>query len=284
MRYRRFGMSDFQVSALSFGCMRLPTIEGGAVDEPEAIRMIRHAVDSGVNYFDTAYMYHGGQSERVLGKALRDGYRERVKVATKLPHSQVHEPADFDRIFDEQMARLGVERVDFYLLHNAIGTGWDRIRDLGYVPWAERQVRSGRIGHLGFSCHDRLPGLKHIVDDYDGWAMVQVQYNYMDVENQAGTEGVRYAASKGLGVVVMEPLLGGRLANPPSGVQGVFDRAPVRRAPAEWALRWLWDQPEVSTALSGMSTFLQLEENLASAEASDSCALTAAEQAVIAAA
>jgi uncharacterized protein len=188
MRYRRFGRLDFQVSALSFGCMRLPTVgNGDQIDEPEAIRMIRHAVDSGVNYFDTAYMYHGGQSERVLGRALRDGYRERVRIATKLPHGRVTEPADFDHIFEEQLARLGVDRVDFYLLHNAIGVGWDRIRDLGYIPWAERQVRAGRIGHLGFSCHDRFPGLKHIIDDYDNWALVQVQYNYMDIENQAGT-------------------------------------------------------------------------------------------------
>jgi uncharacterized protein len=285
MQYRRFGRSDFRVSALGFGAMRLPTLgESAQIDEPEAIRMIRHAIDNGVNYLDTAYPYHGGNSERVVGKALKDGYRERIRLATKMPVGQVQNAADFDRIFDEQLAKLDVAKVDFYLLHGlgVRGRSWGRVRDLGVIAWAEKQIAAGRIGALGFSFHADTAEFKHIVDGYDNWALAQVQYNFMDVKNQAGTEGVKYAAARGIPIVVMEPLLGGSLATPSDFAQAIYDAAPAKRTPVDWALQWVWDQPEVSTVLSGMSTFQQVVENLASADRSEIGSFTADDQAIIA--
>jgi predicted aldo/keto reductase-like oxidoreductase len=283
MRYRNFGTLDFQVSALGFGCMRLPTIgdEYENIDEEEATRMVRHAIDQGVNYLDTAYPYHGGNSERFLGRALQDGYRDKVKLATKLPCWLVEGPGDFDRLLDEQLERLQVDYVDFYLLHGLRTSRWVKVRDFGVMDWAEGALADGRFKHLAFSFHGETDLLKEIVDYYDRWSMVQVQYNYMDIENQAGTEGVRYAASKGLAVVVMEGLLGGRLVDPPAQVEELFSSAPVKRTPVEWALHWLWSQPEVSTVLSGMSTMEQVEQNLASADASGVGTLTSAELAIV---
>jgi predicted aldo/keto reductase-like oxidoreductase len=276
MRYRRFGSLDFEVSALGFGCMRLPTLSDDTadIDEADAMRMVRYAIDQGVNYVDTAYPYHGGNSERFLGRALQDGYRERVKLATKLPCWLVNGPEDFDRLLDEQLERLQAEYVDFYLLHGLRTARWVKVRDFGVIDWAERAMANGRFQHLAFSFHGDTELLKEIVDYYDGWSMCQVQYNYMDIENQAGTEGVRYAASKGLAIVVMEGLLGGRLVDPPEQIQAIWDSAQKERTPADWALQWLWNQPEISTVLSGMSTMEQVEENLASADGSGLGTLT----------
>ncbi|MHB0877471.1 MAG: aldo/keto reductase [Anaerolineae bacterium] len=269
MQYRQFGKLGWQASALGFGCMRLPTLGSyGNVDEPQAIRMIHHAIDRGVNYLDTGYSYHEGNSERVLGQALRDGYREKAKVATKLPMWQVETAADPERLLNEQLQRLGVEQIDVYLFHGIRQARWDTIQRLDLLRWAERAVADGRVGALGFSFHDSLDLFKTVVDAYDSWAMCQVLYNYMDTERQAGTAGVRYAAAKGLAVVVMEPLMGGNLVNPPPEVQTIWDSAPVKRTPADWALQWLWHQPEVAVALSGMSTMAQVDENVASAERS----------------
>ena len=276
MQYRPFGTLDFRVSALGFGCMRLPIVGGEpkAVDEPLAIAMIRRAIDAGVNYVDTAHGYHGGNSERVLAKALRDGYREKVRIATKLPTWAVKEPGDFDRLLDEQRERLEVERIDFYLLHNLQARFWPPVRDLGVRDWLDRARADGRVGEVGFSFHDSFAWLAEIVDAYDGWTVCQLQYNYVNERVQAGTRGVKYAADKGLAVVVMEPLLGGCLASPPEAIQAIFDAAPQQRTPADWALQWVWNQPEVAVALSGMSTMEQVEQNLASAAASGVGSLT----------
>ena len=266
MQYRPFGQkADFQVSALGFGCMRLPVLkeEGRPIDEPLAIAMIRYAIDHGVNYVDTAYGYHGGQSERVLGKALQDGYRDKVTLATKLPVWNVKEAADFDRLLDEQREKLQTERVDCYLLHSLNKTHWPKMRDLGILDWLPKAQADGRIGHIGFSFHDDTEVLIDIIDGYDGWAFCQIQYNYMNEDVQAGTKGLQYAASKGLAVVIMEPLLGGLLANPPDAVRAVWDEAPQPWSPAAWALHWLWNKPEVSVVLSGMSTMDQTVENVA---------------------
>lgn len=283
MQFRKFGQSGWSVSALGFGCMRLPTGEGlgnmlsGEVVEKEAIEMIRYAIDRGVNYVDTAYLYHLGRSEVVVGRALSDGYRDRVRLATKLPVWMVREAADFDRFLSEQLERLSCERVDYYLLHGLGRKSWKTVLELDLLSKAEAAVRSGRVARIGFSFHDDYDCFKEIVDAYEGWSMCLLQYNYMDTENQAGTRGVRYAASRGLAVAVMEPLLGGSLAGPPDDVRKIFDDFEVQRSPAEWALHWLWSQPEVSVVLSGMSSMAQVRENIESADASRMGLLGAAE-------
>ena len=278
MRYRRFGITGWSPSALGFGCMRLPVLgEPQNIDEPLAIRMIRRAVDAGVNYVDTAYPYHGGNSEVLVGKALGDGYREKVKLATKMPSWLVKETSDFDRFFDEQLARLRTDRIELYLLHALGRERWDHMRRLGIQEWAERQVKRGRIHWLGFSFHDELSAFTKIVDSWDRWTFAMILYNYASENVQAGTRGLRHAAGRGLAVVVMEPLMGGNLVTPPPAVQAVWESAPVKRNPADWALQWVWSKPEVSVVLSGMSTMEQVEENLVSADRSSPGLLTPAE-------
>ena len=283
MQYRKFGKLDWRVSALGFGCMRLPTVgeDSKNIDEPEATRMLRYAIDHGVNYVDTAYPYHGGNSERVVGRVLKDGYREKVRLATKLPCWEVKVSEDFDRLLNEQLEKLQTDHIDFYLLHALNKKSWDKVRDLDVLKWAEGVIAGGRIGHLGFSFHDEYQVFQEILDAYDGWAFCQIQYNYMDIENQAGTKGLEYAVSKGLAVVIMEPLLGGKLVNPPDPIQALWDTAANKRAPADWALQWLWSQPEVSVVLSGMSAMEQVEQNVVSAGASTIKALTSEELALI---
>jgi len=279
MQYRRFGKLDWEVSVLGFGAMRLPLVdkETGKVDEPEAKRMMRYAVDHGVNYIDTAYPYHEGQSEVIVGNTLKDGYREKVKVATKLPVWLVEDEAGFDRHLNEQLERLQIEKIDFYLLHGLNSLSWPKVRDMGVIRWAEGAMADGRFDYLSFSFHDNFETFKQIVDDYDNWAMAQVQYNYMDVDYQAGRRGVEYAANKGLAVVVMEPLRGGWLAKAPGPVAEVWESATQKRSAVEWALLWVWNQPEVSLALSGMSTMEQVVENVAIADRARPGILTAEE-------
>ena len=278
MKYRKFGKLDWQVSALGFGAMRLPILneDYAKIDEAQAIPMIRYAVDHGVNYIDSAWGYHRGMSEVIAEKALRDGYHEKVKVATKLPCPDVQTAADFDRLLNEQLGRLN-SKIDFYLLHGLNKIQWAKVRDLGVLKWAERQQADGRIGYLGFSFHDNFDVFKEIIDAYDNWMLAQIQYNFMDEKNQAGTKGLEYAHKKGLAVVVMEPIRGGRLARPPEKVVQLWQSAPVQRTPVEWALRWVWNHLEVSTVLSGMGSMQQVVENVASAEHSQPHNLTADE-------
>jgi len=275
---------DWEASVLGFGCLRFPTIGGdnAVIDEPEAARMVRWAIDHGVNYVDTAYPYHGGNSERFVGRALRDGYREKVRLATKLPCWRVESYQDFDRYLNEQLQRLQTDHIDFYLLHALGKDSWSKMRDLGVLRWIESPLADGRIGHLGFSFHDSYEVFTEIVDAHDGWTFCQIQYNYMDVEEQAGTRGLEYAASKGLALVIMEPIRGGRLANAPAPVHELWDTAPTKRTPADWALQWIWNHPDVSVALSGMSTMEQARQNVASADASGPNTLTEQELALIA--
>ena len=282
MQYRNFGKLDWKVSALGFGCMRLPILGGdsAAIDEPEATRMVRFAIDHGVNYIDTAYPYHGGNSELFVGRLLKGGYRDKVRLATKLPCWKVESADDFDKLLNEQLQKLQTGHIDFYLLHGLNGERWPKLRDLGVCKWAEQAIADGRIGHLGFSFHDNYAVFQEIVDASNLWTFCQIQYNYMDIENQAGTKGLRYAASKGLAVVVMEPLLGGKLVTPPDPIQAIWDAAAEKRTPADWALQWLWNQPEVSVVLSGMSTIEQVEQNIASAATARVNALTADELAL----
>jgi predicted aldo/keto reductase-like oxidoreductase len=284
LEYRKFGKLDWRVSALGFGAMRLPTTDKDPahIDEPLAISMIRYAIDHGVNYLDSAYLYHMGNSERLVGKALKDGYRAKMKLATKIPHRSVETAADFDRILNEQLGKLQVEKIDFYLLHGLNAQGWPKLRDLGILAWAEKAIASGRIDHLGFSFHDKFEMFKEIIDAYDNWTLAQIQYNFMDIENQAGRRGVEYAAGKGVAVVVMEPIRGGLLAKqPPEMVAELWKGAPRDWSRAEWALQWVWNQPEVGVALSGMSSMAQVVENVAAAGRSGPGKLMAEDLALI---
>jgi predicted aldo/keto reductase-like oxidoreductase len=274
MQYRKFGKSDWNVSALGFGAMRLPMLEDGEkkiVDEAEAIKMIQYSIDHGVNYVDTAYPYHEGQSEVVVGKALQGGYREKVKLATKMPCWLVEKFEDFDKFLDEQLERLQTEHIEFYLLHAIWTDRWEKMQRMQVFDWAEKAIADGRIGTLGFSHHDSFALFKEVIDAYD-WGMCQIQYNFMNEDVQAGTEGLEYAAGKGIPVVIMEPLLGGLLAKPPVNVQQFWDK--VGENPVDMALQWLWNKPGIATVLSGMSAFEQVQQNIESAEKSGVNTLT----------
>jgi len=268
MQYRRFGRLDWKVSSLGFGAMRLPIIGNDAakIDELQAIKMIRYAIDHGVNYVDTAYVYHRGNSECVVGKALQDGYREKVKVATKLPVWEVESRSDMDKILNEQLNRLQTKTIDFYLLHSLNAELWVKLQKLAVLNWLKEKVTQGKISYFGFSFHDEYPIFKKIIDAYDDWTFCQIQYNYVDDDFQAGTKGLEYAASKGIAVVIMEPIAGGRLAlNPPREISELWKSADMKRSAAEWALRWVWNHPEVSVVLSGMSSMTQVIQNVDSA-------------------
>lgn len=266
MQYRNFGKLGFQISTFGVGCMRLPlekdAPDSSHIDEAAATAMLRTAIDSGVNYIDTAYPYHGKQSEPLVGRALRDGYREKVKLATKLPSWLVKEPADFDRLLNEQLGRLGTDHIDFYLLHGLDSDRWENMKKNGVFDFIERAKKSGRIRYIGFSFHDELPVFKRIIDAWD-WDMCQIQFNILDVNYQAGETGLRYAASKGIPVVVMEPLRGGSLVqHVPADVQKVWDEYPEHRSAAEWGFRWVCNHPEVTVVLSGVSNMEQTRDNL----------------------
>jgi uncharacterized protein len=281
MQYRTMGPRvPEQVSALGFGCMRFPKTndEAKRIERAESRRMLEYALDSGVNYVDTAWPYHGGESEEFVGEVLEGGRREKILLATKLPVWEVKEPADLDRIFEKQLEKLRTDYIDFYLLH---ALGRDRLQsvvDLKMIEWGEKLKRDGRIRYLGFSFHDEAPVFRDIVDQYDSWDFCQIQYNYMNEKDQAGTAGLKYAAERGIAVVVMEPLLGGSLANTPEAVQAVFSDAEKDRSPVEWAFDWLWDKPEVGTVLSGMSSMDQVREDVEYASRSSIGMLTDAER------
>jgi len=266
MQHRKFGKLDWQGSALGFGTMRLPQTGKemmSPIDEPEAIKMIRYAIDNGVNYIDTAFSYGMGDSERVVGKALQDGYRQKVRLATKLTPYVLHSPDEFERYFNAQLRRLQTDKIDFYLLHGMTAQNWIKMKEWKAIQFVEKKIAEGKMGYLGFSFHDQYPIFKEIVDSYDNWTFCQVQYNYLDENNQAGRQGVEYAEDKGMGVVVMEPLRGGQLARiPPPAVAKEWEEAEKQRSYTEWALDWLWDQPAVSVVLSGMSSLEQTGQNV----------------------
>lgn len=262
MQYRNFKKTGEELSLLGVGTMRLPLLESGEIDEDQAIAMIRNAIDSGVNYVDTAYMYHDGLSEVVTGKALKDGYREKVFLADKMPAWYAKSSEDVAAIFEEQLKRLDVDSIDMYLVHNISAPIWKLVQRHNVLPFLEEQKAKGKIKHIGFSFHDELPLFKEVVDSYD-WDFCQIQLNYMDAEFQAGVEGLKYAADKGLSVIIMEPLKGGKITDSiPESIQQMWDSAEIRRTPVEWAFKWVANFPEVTTILSGMSNMAQLEDNI----------------------
>jgi predicted aldo/keto reductase-like oxidoreductase len=269
MQYRSFPrIPGLEISVLGFGCMRLPVVDGDMkrIDERAAQAILRQAIDAGVNYVDTAYPYHGGQSEPFVGRALKDGYRAKVRLATKLPVWLVEAEGDWERLLDEQLKKLDTDHIDFYLIHALNAERWNTVRRFAGLRALERARRDGRIGHIGFSMHDSLGVFRTIVDGYD-WEFCQIQYNFIDQQFQAGTEGLRYAAERRIGVIVMEPLRGGALAAAqPEDIQRIWARSPERLTPAARALQWVWSHPEVVTALSGMGARDQLRENLATAD------------------
>lgn len=275
MQYREMGKTGDKISALGYGCMRFPW-SGVRVDEKRAERQVISAIEQGVNYLDTAYLYLG--NEATVGNILSKGYRDKVNIATKLPPVQVNSRRDMERILDLQLERLKTDRIDYYLMHNLVTfAGWERLKQLGVEDFMEKAKAAGKIRRVAFSSHGCRDEFIKIVDDYP-WDMAQIQFNYLDEHNQAGIEGLSHAASRGLGVVVMEPLRGGFLVNKlPSEVHEIFDKAAVSRSPAEWALRWIWNHPEVTAVLSGMNEEAQITENIAIASNAAPKALSAEE-------
>lgn len=261
MQYRTIPKTGDSISVIGFGCMRFPE-KNGKIDEEKSTRQIQKAVESGVNYFDTAYPYHNGTSEAFLGKALKKtGLRPKVKIATKLPQWLVQQNSDMDRYFQQQLTRLQTEMIDYYLVHAIDGGSWERLKSLGIQEWLLKLKKEKLVQNIGFSYHGNQEDFSGIVDDMD-WDFCQIQYNILDETMQAGKAGLDYAAGKNLAVMVMEPLRGGNLAGEmPTSIQRIWDESPVKRTPAEWALRWLWNHKEVTTVLSGMTEDEHLEEN-----------------------
>jgi predicted aldo/keto reductase-like oxidoreductase len=278
--YREMVSTGEKLSVLGFGCMRLPH-RNGRIDPERAVRQLHSAVEHGVNYFDTAVPYHMGESEPFLGRAFQGGYRERVHLATKLPHWAIGSRQDMDDMLDAQLANLRTDRIDYYLLHNLQASSWQRLLALGVEDFLDRAKADGRIRHAGFSSHANAHDFRGLVHAFP-WSFCQIQYNFLNEQIQAGTEGLCYASGKGLGVVVMGPLQGGRLAQKvPAEVQAIWDRAPIQRTPVEWALRWLWNHPEISVVLSGMEEEVYLEENLRIASEAAPHSLTEEELALV---
>ncbi|MHA1254649.1 MAG: aldo/keto reductase [Promethearchaeota archaeon] len=272
MKYRKMGKITDKVSALGFGAMRMPS------SRTESINMIRYAIDNGVNYVDTAFMYHGGQSEVIVGKALLDGYREKVTLTTKSPLMMVKTREDFDKRLNKQLRRLKVNP-DIYLFHGMNKNRLEKVKSLNLIEKMEEAKAEGKFKYIGFSFHDSFDSFKEIIDFYD-WDCCQIQHNYIDVEFQAGTKGLKYAASKDIPVIIMEPIRGGQLVIPEDKldtkpeIKNVLDQSPVKRSMPDWALQFLWNQPEVSVVLSGMSTMQQVIENVESANNSGINTLT----------
>jgi predicted aldo/keto reductase-like oxidoreductase len=268
------------VSQLGFGAMRFPLTEKydpTKIDEVRATEMLHYAIDNGINFIDNAYPYHRQASEIFLGKALKQGYRQKVNLSTKLPVWLVKAKTDSERYFDEQLKRLQVDHIDMYLLHSLGKNGWKTVKEHGILEFLDGVLAAGKIGYAGFSYHDDLPLFKEIVDAYP-WTFCLIQLNYVDDQYQAGIEGLEYASKKGLAVMVMEPLRGGKLANNvPPEVMSIIEESESAQTPAEFALRWVLNRPEVSCVLSGMSTLEQVKANLRFAAVEHVNSLTADE-------
>jgi predicted aldo/keto reductase-like oxidoreductase len=261
MQYRLDPKSGNKLSTLGFDCMRFPRVLS-QIDMNRSEELVLKAIDSGVNYFDTAYVYSG--SEEVLGAILhKNNVRSKVFIATKLPHGKCRRYEDFDALFGTQLERLKTDYIDYYLIHNLSEMkSWTRLCALGIEKWIEEKKTTGQIRQIGFSFHGDSDQFSSLIDAYD-WDFCQIQYNYVNTHYQAGTAGLKKAAGKGLPVIIMEPLLGGKLANGlPQKAVKLFKSVNASLSPAAWALKWLWNQKEVTVVLSGMNDAAQLSENL----------------------
>ena len=271
MNYRTFPkIDDCKISALGFGLMRLPLLPNSEeIDKEKTRSLVKLAIEQGINYFDTAYPYHGGKSETVFGEIVKEeNLRDKIYIADKMPVWCVEKEEDFYRILDEQLTKLQTDHIDFYLLHAMNGERWEKIKKLNGLKFLEKSKAEGKIKHIGFSFHDTIDVFKTIVDEYEDFEFCQIQFNYIDEDGEKrvhnpGWQGLKYAAKKELGVIIMEPLRGGLLANPPAGIRDIFAAAEVPRLPAEWALRYIWENQEVVTALSGMNDENQIMVNCA---------------------
>jgi predicted aldo/keto reductase-like oxidoreductase len=289
MKYRAFGRLDWRSSVLGMGVMRLPGLAGesarGVLDEAEAIRMIRHGIDSGINYVDLGFPWNMARHEpivRTVGKALADGYRSKVKVALTVPALLVSSAADFDRCLDTQLQWLAADGVDFCLLGRLTRDNWPALQQSGVLDRLETAQSEGRVDHAGFSFHDHYQVLKSIVEAYDRWVVCSVQYSYMDVDHNPGATGIRWAAEQGLAVVATEPFKGGRLTRePPAEIPALWERSGRERSPAEWALRFVWNHPGISVAVADMSSAQQLEEDLKVADLAEANSLSIAEEVAV---
>ncbi len=260
MQMRKINNVD-EISALGFGAMRLPT-KNGRIDKEKAKKQIYYVIDNGVNFIDTALPYHGGSSELFLGEILQGEYREKVKLCTKIPSWSVKKHEDMEKYLETQLEKLQTDYIDYYLIHNLTEGGFFRLKELGIMEFLESAKKEGKIKHIGFSFHDNKEAFKKIVDAYT-WDMCLIQYNFLDETNQAGTEGLKYAASKGINVFAMEPLKGGILAGEvPKRVLEIWNKSKIKRTPAEWALRWVLNHPEITCVISGMGQLKQVEENI----------------------
>ena len=263
MKYRSMGKLNIKTSAFGLGCMRFngPASGDSVIDEQKAISLIRRAIDGGVTYLDTAYVYLDKTSEIVVGKALQDGYRDKVTIATKMPSEYVHNREEMQALLDSELKKLQTDHIDFYLMHGINREKWEYFKSIGAPEFFDDMKKEGKIRYKCFSFHGPYEEFEYILKDSD-WDLVQIQYNYMDIHNQAGEKGLKLAGEMGIPVVIMEGLLGGRLAKAPSNVQALYDAFPVRRSPVEWGFRWLCNHPEVTVVLSGCNEAEQIDENL----------------------
>ena len=267
MKYRNDKYGN-KISVLGYGCMRFSQ-KAGKTDLEKAEKEIMAAYESGVNYYDTAYIYPG--SEATLGEILhRNGIREKINIATKLPHYMIKTIESAEEYFNEELKRLKTDYIDFYLMHMLTDVkSWERLKELGIIEWIQEKKKSGAIRQVGFSYHGNSDMFCELIDCYD-WDFCMIQYNYLDENSQAGRKGLKYAASKGIPVMIMEPLRGGRLVNNlPEKAKKLFENYEIKRTPAEWALRWLWNQPEVTCVLSGMNSLEMVNENVKNASTAE---------------
>ncbi len=279
MNYRKDKYGN-DLSILGFGCMRLPGKMGG-IDIKKSEKQIMFAIEQGVNYFDTAYIYPG--SEAALGEILyKNGVREKVNIATKLPHYLIKNEESIEKIFNEELKRLKTDYVDYYLMHMLADVDtWERLKGLGVDKWIAQQKAQGKIRQVGFSYHGNTQSFCELIDAYD-WDFCMIQYNYMDENSQAGRQGLQYASQKGLPVFIMEPLRGGRLVNRlPKSAKKLFEGHNPRYTPAQWAFRWLWNQPEVTVVLSGMNSMEMIDENVRTASDARVGELSAQDEAML---